>query len=144
MVATLDSIRPTAPYLSSFVKAYPEAHVTYRFYSENDKLGFIAEVELHGRYELELRLQPEFDKTHTKVVGYREPRFQILEIERQEGLSRSYVGGATQREFGTAEWQAILDQGGDFGAIGYSMIKNKPAPGFRPRPKSAKFGTLMD
>ncbi len=134
MFAALDSVRPTAPYLSSFVRAYPDADVIYRFYSANEKLGFIATVELYGRYELELRLQPDFDQTYRKVVGYGEPRFQILEIEKQEGRGRSYVGKA-QRQFGAAEWQAILDQGGDFGAIGYFMIKDKPAPGFTSGPK---------
>src|SRR5688572_12364717 len=80
MVAALDSVRPTAPYLSSFVRAYPDAEVTYRFSSANDKLAFIARVDLHGRYELELRLQPDFDRTHSKVVAYGEPRFQLVEI----------------------------------------------------------------
>ena len=143
MVGALDSVRPTAPYLSSFVEAYPDAQVTYRFYSANNKLGFIAEIDLYGRYELELRLQPEFDKTHRKVIGYGDPRFGINEIEKQDGLGRSYVR-VTQREFGAAEWKTILDHGGDFGAIGYLMVTNRPAPGFMTRPKSAKFGTSMN
>lgn len=142
MVAALDSVRPTAPYLSSFVRIYPNAEVTYRFYSTNHTLGFIAHVDLHGRYELELRLQPEFDKSYKKVVAYGEPRFQLIEIEKQEGSGRSYVGGATQRVFGAAEWQTILDHGGDFGVIGYFMITNRPAPGYMSYPKSAKFGPL--
>ncbi|MEO6035632.1 MAG: hypothetical protein ABIQ35_10285 [Verrucomicrobiota bacterium] len=144
MVTALDSARPTAPYLSSFVRKYPDAEVTYRFYSADHKLGYIASVNLYGRYELELRLQPEFNWNHKKVVAYGEPSFSLVEIEKQEGSGRSYVGKTSERVFGATEWQTILEHGGDFGAIGFFMVTNSPAPGYMKWPKSAKFGTSMD
>jgi hypothetical protein len=34
---------------------------------------------------------------------------------------------------GSAEWRALVERGGDFSAIGYTMITNRPVPGFAHR-----------
>jgi len=43
---------------------------------------------------------------------------------------------AGERHFGSADWRRIVESGGEFSAIGYTMITNKPVAGFKDRKKT--------
>jgi hypothetical protein len=129
-VKALDAVRPTAPYVSDFVRLFPNAELKYTDLSGG--LGFDLTVDLYQHYELGLQLPVRFDFARSNVIGYAEPRFHLYEIARQEGRGRSYnpAGGL---DFGSAEWKKIVESGGDFGAIGYVMKTNQPVKGFEDR-----------
>ena len=134
----LDAARPSAPYVTDFVRLFPEAIVTNRFFSRaGQPPGFNVEVDLYERYELLMQLPVLFDPTEDNVIGYGEPRFHILEISSQKGRDTSF-NRAGDRRFGSAEWQKIVEKGGDFNAIGYTMITDQPVPGVRGRSKVLK------
>jgi hypothetical protein len=130
--SALDAARPSAPYLSDIVRLFPEAEVNYRYFGARGEPGFNVAVDLYERYQLKMRLPVRFDSSRRTVIGYGEPKFYLLEVAKQKGRETSYnpEGG---REFGPAEWKKIVESRGDFGAIGYTMITNKPVPGFKDR-----------
>jgi hypothetical protein len=127
--AGLDAARPPAPYVSDFVRLFPNAAVQYRYFTPGPEPGFDLTVILHGRYELTMQLPVTFDSSGDKVVGYGEPAFYLVEAEKVEGRSVSYATSGA-RQFGSAEWRRLVASHGDFGAIGYTMIKDQPVPGF--------------
>jgi hypothetical protein len=71
-------------------------------------------------------------------VGFGEPKFYLFEVEKvdsfPDGRASTSYSSSGQRIFGPAEWQKIVDQDGDFSAIGYKMEKNQPVAGFQSSP----------
>jgi len=128
----LDTARSSAPYLSDFLRLFPSAQVNYRYFTRTDEPGFDVSVDLYEHYEFGMQLPALFDSSRRKVIGYGEPKFYILEVAAQEGRLTSYVLGR-ERHFGSAEWRQIVESGGNFETIGYSMITNQPVPGFKSR-----------
>lgn len=133
--ATLDAARPSAPYLSDFVKLFPQAEVNYRNFSGG--FGFDVEVDLFERYEFQMQLPANFDSSGRSVADYGEPRFYLREVnhveERKNRTGVTSYNPLGERKFGSAEWRRIVESGGDFGVIGYSMISNRPVAGFNGR-----------
>jgi hypothetical protein len=126
--AALNAARPSAPYVSDFVRMFPSAKVRKSYFTAGPEPGFDVSVILHGRYELTMKLPVNFDSSGEKVVGYGEPAFYLNEAERVEGRTITYDSSGA-RQFGSAEWRRIVASNGDFEAIGYKMIKDQPVPG---------------
>ena len=127
--------RSSAPYLSELVRLFPQAEVNYRNFS--GAFGFDVAVDLFERYEFQMQLPARFDSSHQSVTGYGEPRFHLREVDRVETRKNrtgvTWYKPAGERTFGSPEWRRIVEGGGDFGVIGYSMITNRPVAGFKDR-----------
>ena len=134
--SALDAARPSAPYVSEFLRLFPRAEVKYRYFTGTGEPGFHVDVDLHERYELGMQLPVRFDSSRRNVIGYGEPQFYLWEatnvVRRQTW--RDPAGGRT---FGSEDWRKIFASGGDFGVIGYAMKTNQPVAGFKDR-KNAK------
>lgn len=130
--AALDAAKPSASRVAEFVRLFPAAEVNYRYFTSTGEPGFDVGVDLHERYELTMQLPVRFDPEGHTVVGYGEPKFYLVEAASQKGRTTFYnpAGG---RGFGSADWQRIVESGGDFAAIGYAMTTNRPVAGFRDR-----------
>lgn len=130
--AALDAVRGSAPYVSDFVRLFPGASVSYHYFDGNDVPGYDVEVDLHARYQFDMRLPVNFDSHRSKVIGYGRPVFYLGEIASQNGRETTFnpVGA---RQFGSAEWQKVLEHNGDFSAIGYIMVTNIPIAGYKDR-----------
>lgn len=129
--AALDAARISAPYLTNFVRLFPEAEVLYRNFGGG--FGYSVSVDLHGRYEVWMQLPVIFDTpSRESVIGYGVPSFGISEFERvllnKSGQLETWFKKEGQRGFGSVEWQKIVEANGDFDAIGYRMITNQPIP----------------
>jgi hypothetical protein len=102
---------------------------------EGVKEEWISEVYFGGRYELVMTVDIRVDRRTSnvsKVIGT--PRFRLLEIESVELLSGgrasiSYRGSA-QRQFGSVEWERVVDANGDFSVIGIEIEKSTPILNF--------------
>jgi len=91
-----------------------------------------SKVGLHERYILTMQFKIELDDTRTKISKFEEPRFHLAEIESVSPQSNGTYGikYSTQQRFGIAEWQRIVENNGDFSAIGVTLEKDKPVSGF--------------
>ena len=131
----LDAARSTAPYVSDFVRLFPKAEVHYRNFDAST--GFDVTVDLHERYELTMQLPVRFDALSRSVSGYGEPHFYLWEVasvnRNKSGIAETRFNPAGERRFGSAEWNKIVESGGNFSAIGYTIISNQPVPGFKDR-----------
>ncbi len=131
----LDAARPSAPYVSDVVRLFPDAEVRHRNFDAS--LGFDVVVDLHGRYELTIQLPVVFDPAHRNVIGYGEPKFYLVEaasvIRNKSGIAETTLNPESERHFGSAEWRKVVEAGGNFGAIGYKMLTNRPVQGFKGR-----------
>lgn len=130
--AALDAAKPSAPLVVEFVRLFPAAEVNYRYFTSTGEPGFDVGVDLHERYELTMQLPVRFDPEGRSVVGYGEPIFYLVEVASQKGRETSY-NPAGERRFGSADWRKIVESRGDFSAIGYTMVTNRPVPGFAQR-----------
>lgn len=128
--AALDVVKQSAPFVAEFVRLFPAAKVSYRYFTSTPEPGFDLEVDLHDRYELTMQLPVHFNADGRKVVGYGEPSFYLREVGRQEGRQTWYTG---DWKFGPKEWSKIVDGGGDFSVIGCAMKTNQPVAGFMQR-----------
>jgi hypothetical protein len=133
--SALDAARLSAPYVSDFVRLFPNAEVRYRSFGGG--MGFDVNVDLFDRYEFTMQLPVVFDSSRSKVIDYGEPRFTLWEAasvkRNKSGIAETTLNPAGERRFGPTEWQKIVEAGGDFGAIGYTMHTNRPVPGFSGR-----------
>ena len=135
--AALDAVRASAPYVSEFVRLFPKAEVNYRYFTSTDEPGFEVGVDLYERYEFRMQLPARFDAERRTVIAYGEPVFSIWEVATvtrgPSGIAQETLNPAGERHFGSAEWRTLVEQSGDFGAIGHTLITNQPVPGFRYR-----------
>lgn len=130
--AALDVAKPSASLVAEFVSLFPNAVVNYRYFTSTPEPGFDVKVDLHERYELTMQLPVRFDPEGSAVVGYGEPMFYLVEATSQKGRETWY-NPAGARRFGSADWRKIVESGGDFSAIGYTMVTNRPVPSFAQR-----------
>jgi hypothetical protein len=128
----LDQARSSAPYLQDFQRLFPEGEISYSYWGGTDEPGYVMEVDLHGRYEFELRLPVRFDASRRSVSGYGEPTFYLREFSKQEGQARTY-NPAGEHRFGTSEWRKVVENGGSFQVIGCSIVSNQPVVGYQDR-----------
>jgi hypothetical protein len=67
-----------------------------------------------------------------KVVG--SPRFRLLEIESidmsSDGRASVSYNTFNQRQFGTVEWDRVVEANGDFSVLGVQIKKAPPLPNF--------------
>jgi len=130
----LDAVRDSAPYVSEFVRLFPGAEVNYRYFTNTEEPGFDVGVDLYERYELRMQLPVHFDSERRTVIGYGDPVFSIWEAASvtrgPSGTAQTALNPAGERDFGSAEWRTIVEHGGDFAAIGYTMLTNQPVTGF--------------
>lgn len=126
----LDEARASAPYVSDFVRLFPNADVRNPYFSPGPGPGYDLFVVLHDRYELTMQLPVSFDWRGRNVIGYGEPNFYLREVEKVED-GGVWHNTSRERRFGSADWKKIVDSRGDFGAIGYAMIKDQPVPGLK-------------
>jgi hypothetical protein len=135
--AALDAVRDSAPYVSDFVRLFPGAEVKYRYFTSSDEPGFDVGVDLHERYEFRMQLPVHFDPERRSVVGYGEPKFVIWEAASvtrgPTGVAATTLNSAGERHFGPTQWRRLVEHGGDFTAIGYTMVTNQPVAGFAHR-----------
>jgi hypothetical protein len=135
----LDAARSSAPYVSDFLRLFPQAQVRYMSFAEG--WGFDVNVDLFERYEFTMQLPAVFDSSHSNVIDYGEPRFTLWEAanvkRNKSGIAETTHNPAGERHFGSSEWKKIVESGGDFGIIGYAMVTNQPVQGFKDR-KAAK------
>jgi len=133
--AALDAAQASAPYLTNFVRFFPDAEVNYRHFGGG--FGYDVGVDLWGRYEFRMQLPLVFDLSGEEIVEYGEPMFLVLEFSEvnssPDGIPATSFRGEGQRRFGSLEWQKIVEASGDFGAVGYHMITNRPIPGAESR-----------
>lgn len=128
--SALDAARPSAPYVSDFVRLFPKAEVHH--VSLSSGWGFDVNVDLFDRYEFTMQLPVILDPSGSKVIDYGEPQFYLNEATNVVKRTTWYdpKGGRT---FGSGEWKKIVESGGDFAAIGYTMMTNRPVQCFRNR-----------
>lgn len=135
--AALDAVRDSAPYVSEFVRLFPTAEVSYRYFTSTDEPGFDVGVDLHERYEFRMQLPVRFDSERSKVIGYGDPQFSIWEAASvtrgPSGIAGTTLNPAGERHFGSAEWRTLVEHSGDFTAIGYVILTNQSVAGFRDR-----------
>lgn len=115
--------------VKKFEGLFPDSRHFISYYSGtkgdprwNSKIG------LHGRYILTLQFDIQFDPTRTHPERSSEPIYYLVEIDRIESDGHSYTD--RQIRFDHAEWQHLLESGGDFGVIGYPMEHSRPLEGF--------------
>jgi hypothetical protein len=135
--AELDRVRGSAPYLSDFLGLFPQSEVNYIYFTSTDGPGFDVAVDLYERYEFEMRLPVQWDSERRAVVGYGEPMYSIREVTNAtrgpSGVAENTLNPAGERHFGPTGWRTLASQNGDFRAIGYVLVTNRPVPGFRDR-----------
>jgi hypothetical protein len=116
---------------------FPAAEVNYRYFTNADEPGFDVGVDLHGRYEFRMQLPVRLDSERRKVIGYGEPQFSIWEVATvtrgPSGIAQESFNPSGERRFSLAEWRTLVAHGGDFAAVGYTMVTNQPIPGFANR-----------
>lgn len=130
--AGLKEAQPSARIVNEFLALFPDANVKYRYFDGSAAPGFDAQVGLHGRYDLTMQLPVNFDAAGRNVTGYGDPRFYLLEVTNVEVEPSGVVAISYGRNknFGLKEWNALVRSKGDFDAIGWTMITDKPIPGF--------------
>jgi len=135
--AALDAVSNSAPYVSEFVQSFPNAKVSYRYFSSSDQPGFDVGVDLYDRYQFGMQLPVHFDTERRRVIGYGKPKFIIREVASvtrgSNGIAEVSYVSTGERHFGSADWQTLVAHGGDFAAIGYLMRTNQPVTGFEQR-----------
>jgi hypothetical protein len=128
----LDAAKPSAPLVIEFMRLFPNAVVNYRYFTSTHEPGFNVGVDLHQRYELTMQLPVRFDPEGRTVVGYGDPKFYLVEAASQKGRETWYNHEGA-RHFGSDEWRKVVESGGDFSAVGYTMVTDRPVPGFAQR-----------
>ena len=101
-------------------------------YKSPDTVDFMSLAYVAQRYQLDMWVRIRINRrTGQYIEMVEEPTFRLLEITNvsDDGGGTSY-GGLGQKLFGSAEWQKVVDAGGDFSAIGLTLNQNNPVAGF--------------
>ena len=88
---------------------------------------------LYGRYELTMQVPVRLNAMRNGVASYGQPVFALAEVRSVTPGAAGALDvthGGVDATFGPAEWQKVVDRGGDFGALGLSLQMNQPVPGF--------------
>ena len=113
-------------------KLFSPAFQSCMNFKSPDTVDFISLTYVAQRYQLNMWVRIRIDRQtgqFVELVG--EPTFRLLEITNvsDDGGGTSY-GGLGQKLFGRADWQKVVDAGGDFSAIGLTLDQNNPVAGF--------------
>jgi len=124
----------TIPAVHDFQEIFPKTLNSYTYWTgELGPTTLNSSTALYNRYELTLQVKASLDKTRTKVIGYGEPEFFLLELGditfRPDGTT-SISPGDLQKRFGPKEWNKLYEAGGDFSVLGIELVKDKPVPNF--------------
>ena len=123
------------PYASNFARLFPGNASSFSYYIGGAGPSSLnMEIFLFDRYQFGMKILVTFDEARRKVIAFGEPEFDLLEISEvgraaNGNLSINFNTEAFRR-FGASEWKQIVDAGGDFSAIGYTFITNRPVPRF--------------
>ncbi len=137
--ATLDAAdRTKIPYLRDFLTLYPDSVVRYMSLTGADFPSLSVTTTLHDRYEFRMDVPVKYSDDHLKIVSYGEPACNLIEVAavtpREDGAGGIELGGTRggdlQKDFGSKEWEALVESKGDFSVLGYEIKKGKPVPNF--------------
>jgi hypothetical protein len=87
-----------------------------------------AQALLFGRYVVVLQMPLRLNGSRTTVTGSGDARFWVREIQ-EVSEDGAILYTPHQMDFGVKDWRKIIQSGGDFSVIGYSMIKKQPVRG---------------
>lgn len=130
----LGAVQSDEKFLSEFRRVFPGAIERVRYFAPDGEPGFDVVVHLYQRYELTMQLPVSFDVSGTRVVGFGNPSFYLTEVKSVEQtasgtLAVSYDPSGALR-FGPKEWEKLVEHGGNFAAIGYQMVVDRPIANF--------------
>ncbi len=63
------------------------------------------------------------------IASYSEPQFWLLEVSSVSPSGWS-TSSDNQRRFGLADWEKVVNSGGDLSVLGFKMEKDRSVPGF--------------
>lgn len=130
--------RTKIPYLKDFLTLYPDSVVRYLSFAGSDFPSLSVNTTLHDRYQFNLRVPVRYSEDSSKIMGYGEPRFHLLEIAsvtpRDDGAGGTELGGTSggdlQEHFSLKEWKKLVESKGDFATLGFRLEVNRPVPNF--------------
>lgn len=129
----LNSALQVIPYAAEFHQTFPAADCNV-YGSRRDGYQFGADVGLHSRYVLSLRVPITTASDEVSIVEFGKPEFVLAEVSRIERLpdGRLSTQFLPDREFrfDTNKWHSIVKASGDFSVVGYSMVTNMPVEFF--------------
>ena len=101
---------------------------------EDGPLHWNSEVYFYGRYSLTMQVYVEVDGRYGKVIRMvDEPEFLLCEYTaaRPEGSGGGWgADPGEQHWLSPAEWKTLVENNGDFSAIGITVYRDRPVPGF--------------
>ena len=135
----LKSALQLIPYAVEFRQTFPAADCDV-YGSGRDGYQFGADVGIHSRYVLSLRVPFKTAPDAVSVVAVGNPEFVLLEVSSIERLpdGRLSTQFLTDREFrfDTNQWRSVVKAKGDFSTVGYPMVTNRPVELFGERWRS--------
>jgi hypothetical protein len=121
------------PYAAEFLQTFPSA-AHDAFGDMRNGFQFGAEVGIHSRYVLNLRVPFITAADKVSVVSFGRPEFKLLEVSRIDqlpgGLLTPTFLPVGEFRFDAYEWRKVVHVRGDFSVIGYAMVTNRPVEFF--------------
>lgn len=96
-------------------KLFSSAFHSCANYKSPDTVHFMSEAFVAQRYQLDMWVRIRIDRRSGQYIEMvEEPTFRLSELTRvsEDGGGTSYEG--LHKQFGSAEWQKVVDAGGDF------------------------------
>jgi hypothetical protein len=129
----VESGRPSILYVRQFEQTFPDSsHSISYFTGTHGRTSWRSEALVHGRYTVTMQMPLRLNLLRNRVVSVEEPRFWLVETE---SVSADAEGGTviqhgpTQVTFGRAEWQRVVDGGGDLSQLGIRVDRDRPVAG---------------
>ena len=129
----ISSAKESVPAVREFTDLFPESiHLITYYNGRMGKPTWTSTVGLHGRYVLHMQFQVKFNRAGTRIESYTSPQFYLEEVESLsiDKMSESITPGEIDMSFGTVDWDKIVKAKGDLSALGISVKKAQPVPGF--------------
>jgi hypothetical protein len=132
--AMLDATN-SIPFAADFTRLFPHAWTFFSYYTGTvGPSSLNMQTLLYGRYELHMRVPVTFDAARRKVNTFGQPEFlfQAISSITTADNGNLYVSYDTDNfhRFGSSEWKRVVESGGDFAAVGYTVVSNSPVPRF--------------
>jgi hypothetical protein len=125
--------RSTVPYVRQFEQTFPgSSHSISYFTGTHGPTHWNSNALVHGRYTLTMQMSLRLSLLRNRIVSAEEPRFWLVEIESlsvEAGRVTAIQSGGAQVTFGPAEWQRVVDSGGDLSQLGIQVHRDRPVPG---------------
>jgi hypothetical protein len=134
--AALRDATNSIPYAADFARLFPRAGAFFSYYTGiAGPSSFNIQTLLYGRYELHMRVPVTFDAGRGKVETFGQPEFLFKAISSITSADNGnlYIAYDTENShrFGPSEWKRVVESGGNFTAIGYTVVSNNPVPRFQ-------------